>query len=301
VSEYGWRSESWYKFHVPTWAEDETLLLAVIAQSLADPSRSPGDSFERSRVIREAAVREAEAALSDSSRTRFRELLTACNSHVAVSESRVRWQLELCGSVRVPILALGRRLVTAGVIEAPNDIFFLTLEQMQAAVRDEFPSRTEEVAASKREISRWELLAPPGFLGAPPQVSKAPPDLQALMRHLRGYGVEPSGDPSRINGTGASKGVARGQARVIDSLTDGHRLQPGDILVCRTTAPPWTSLFAIAGGVVTDAGGILSHTAICAREYGIPAVVATLVATEQIPDGAWITIDGEKGVVTIEG
>ena len=100
---------------------------------------------------------------------------------------------------------------------------------------------------------------------------------------------------------GASKGTVRGRARVIFGLDESDRLQPGDILVCRTTAPPWTSLFAIAGGVVSDAGGILSHTAICAREYGIPCVVATQVATAQIPDGAWITIDGEKGVITIEG
>jgi pyruvate,water dikinase len=77
-------------------------------------------------------------------------------------------------------------------------------------------------------------------------------------------------------------------------------VQPGDILICRTTAPPWTSLFSIAGGVVSDAGGLLSHTAICAREYGIPAVVATQVATTAIPEGATITVDGTTGRVTIE-
>jgi pyruvate,water dikinase len=99
---------------------------------------------------------------------------------------------------------------------------------------------------------------------------------------------------------GASKGTVTGRARVIFGLDESHRLQPGDILVCRTTAPPWTSLFAMAGGVVTDAGGLLSHSAICAREFGIPAVVATQVGTARIPDGALITIDGEKGTVLIQ-
>ncbi len=132
-------------------------------------------------------------------------------------------------------------------------------------------------------------------------MSSAPPDLQAVMRHLRGYGVTLSEDAKRINGMGASKGVATGRARVIFGLDESYRLEPGDILVCRTTAPPWTQLFTIAGGVVTDAGGLLSHSAICAREYGIPAVVATQVGTARIPDGALITLDGEKGTVTIEG
>jgi rifampicin phosphotransferase len=70
--------------------------------------------------------------------------------------------------------------------------------------------------------------------------------------------------------------------------------------VCRTTAPPWTPLFAIAGAVVTDSGGVLSHSAICAREYAIPCVVATQVGTQVIVDGSTITVDGTKGTVLIE-
>ena len=78
-------------------------------------------------------------------------------------------------------------------------------------------------------------------------------------------------------------------------------MEHGDILVCRTTAPPWTPLFAIAAGVVTDTGGVLSHSAICAREYAIPCVVATQIATRMIEDGAMIMVDGSSGVVRIEG
>jgi pyruvate,water dikinase len=87
---------------------------------------------------------------------------------------------------------------------------------------------------------------------------------------------------------------------VIRSLDEADRLQSGDVLVCRSTAPPWTPLFAIAAAVVTDTGGILSHSAIVAREYGIPAVVGTRVATERIPDGARVTVDGNAGEVRIE-
>jgi len=300
VAEYGWRADSWYMAHLPTWAEDLTLAMALIGRYLDDPSRAPIAGLERSAAIREAAVSEAEAKLADDKLTRFRELLAASNDHVAISESRASWQLQISGSVRVPTITLGGRLAAAGAIDDPNDIFCLTLDEVQAAARDPSKSWRDVVAGVKAEIQRCERLTPPAYLGVPPSMSMAPPDLQAVMRHLRGYGVSLSEDVRRVNGMGASKGVTSGRARVIFGLDESGRLQPGDILVCRTTAPPWTSLFAIAGGVVTDAGGLLSHSAICAREYGIPAVVATQVGTARIPDGAIVTIDGEKGTVTIE-
>jgi phosphohistidine swiveling domain-containing protein len=301
VAEYGWRADSWYMAHLPTWAEDPTLAMALIGRYLEDPSRAPIAGLERSAAIREAAVAEAEAKLPGNKRAQFQELLAASNDHVAISESRASWQLQISGSVRVPTMTLGRRLAGAGAIDAPNDIFFLTMQEVQAAAREPSKSYREAVAAARAEVARCERLTPPSYIGVPPSMSTAPPDLQAVMRHIRGYGVTLSEDARQVNGMGASKGVATGRARVIFGLDESDRLQPGDILVCRTTAPPWTSLFAIAGGVVTDGGGLLSHSAICAREFGIPAVVATQVGTARIPDGALITIDGERGIVTIEG
>ena len=99
----------------------------------------------------------------------------------------------------------------------------------------------------------------------------------------------------------ASRGVATGPARIIRDLSEADKLMPGDVLVCRTTSPPWTVLFTRASAVVTDAGGVLSHTAITAREYGIPCVVGARGATERIRDGMLITVDGERGVVQLVG
>jgi pyruvate,water dikinase len=121
-----------------------------------------------------------------------------------------------------------------------------------------------------------------------------------VFRRFFGLGVELSADATIVNGNAASRGVVRGRARVIRELADADRLEPGDILVCTMTAPPWTPLFAIAGGVVTDTGGVLSHSAICAREYAIPCVVGTLVGTSTIPDGSFITVDGDRGLVRLE-
>ena len=103
-----------------------------------------------------------------------------------------------------------------------------------------------------------------------------------------------------MTGVAASPGIVRGTARLVLSLDDVDRLAPGEILVTYATAPPWTPLFAVAAAFVTDAGGWLSHCAVVAREYGIPAVVGTRIATRSIPDGAIVTVDGSRGVVTIE-
>jgi pyruvate,water dikinase len=143
-------------------------------------------------------------------------------------------------------------------------------------------------------------MTPPPFLGAPLDIEHVPPEMRALVYLFFGAGA-PQVEGREIKGQPASRGVVRGRARIIESLAQADRLQAGEVLVCGTTAPPWTPLFAIAAAVVTDTGGVLSHSAICAREYAIPCVVATQVATKVIPDGAMITVDGTKGTVTIEG
>jgi pyruvate,water dikinase len=102
-----------------------------------------------------------------------------------------------------------------------------------------------------------------------------------------------------LKGTGASAGHVTAPARVLGGPADFGRMQPGDVLVASITTPAWTSLFAMAAGVVTDIGGPLSHSSIVAREYGIPAVLGTAVATRRIPDGARIRVDGDAGTVTL--
>ncbi len=120
------------------------------------------------------------------------------------------------------------------------------------------------------------------------------------VRFFGPMGEEPKLEHGSISGVAASPGVVRGTARLLLSLDDVDRLAPGEILVTYATAPPWTPLFAVAAAIVTDAGGSLSHCAVVAREYGIPAVVGTRIATRSIPDGAIVTVDGGRGTVTIE-
>ena len=102
-----------------------------------------------------------------------------------------------------------------------------------------------------------------------------------------------------LRGRAVSPGVVRGRARVVRTLAEADRLQPGEVLVAEGTQPPWTPLFTIARAVVTETGGILSHTAVVAREYGLPAVVGVENATTLLRDGQMLEVDGNRGTVMI--
>jgi pyruvate,water dikinase len=298
LDEYGWRAESWGLAHVPTWAEDPHVPLMLIARYLDDPEHSADAAIQRSQQQHDEGMRELESRLSGEELTELKAKLLACEGHVSISEGRAMWQLTIVGSLRVPAIALGRKLVDAGALAEPNDVFFFSIEELKEAARNSSPSHKATADARKADLARWEELDPPPFLGVPPEI---PPAMQGLVSKFFGIGVEPSKERNVIKGNAASRGSARGRARVIRELSESDRLQKGDVLVCPTTAPPWTPLFALAAAVVTDTGGILSHSAICAREYGIPCVVGTQVGTHQIPDGAMVTVDGAEGTVRIEG
>jgi pyruvate,water dikinase len=117
---------------------------------------------------------------------------------------------------------------------------------------------------------------------------------------MLGVPPEPSRDPDVITGTGASPGTVRGRAKVVHKLSEAGKVHSGDILVCELTMPAWTPLFSTVSAVVSDTGGLLSHSAIVAREYRIPCVVGTIVGTSAIADGMLLTVDGSRGIVRID-
>jgi pyruvate,water dikinase len=112
-------------------------------------------------------------------------------------------------------------------------------------------------------------------------------------------GRDPQWHGRTLKGMACSAGIVVGTAKVLLSLDDAWKLEPGDIMVCRSTMPAWTPLFGVAGGIVADAGGPLSHCAIVAREYRIPCVAGTQVATHEIRDGMRLRVDGGAGTVEL--
>ncbi|MFN0147944.1 MAG: PEP-utilizing enzyme [Dehalococcoidia bacterium] len=301
LENYGWRADDWGLVHVPTWAENPRTPLNMLAAYLRDRGRSPGASLKRAAELRAAAEREFATRLDAEKRAQLQGMLDVAKPHVMISEGRAFWQLTIVGSTRVPLLALGRKLQAAGALDDPNDLFYLDAAELNEAAGHPNAATKELVTARKAEYAAWEQMMPPPFVGAPPDMAGAPPEVQSVFRRFFGLGVPPSQDASVVTGNAASGGVVRGRARVVKRLAEADALQPGEILVCTLTAPPWTPLFAIAAAVVTDTGGIMSHSAICAREFAIPCVVGTTFGTSVIPDGAMITVDGDKGTVRIEG
>jgi pyruvate,water dikinase len=139
------------------------------------------------------------------------------------------------------------------------------------------------------------------MLGTPPafEISDGGPMIRALFKGELSPQNNSNGDANKVKGLPGSAGVVRGTARVIHSLTEAGKLQPGDVLVTESTEPPWTPLFATAAAIVTDTGGVLSHSAVVAREYRIPAVVGTVHATSTFRDGQLLEVDGNAGVVRV--
>ena len=299
LDSYGWRVDSWGFMERPTSAENPRLPLTLIGHYIEDPDRSPVVAHRRAVAQREEAVRDVESRLATDKLAQFRALLATVQIHVPVSEGRALWQLITVGSLRVPFQALGRKLVAAGALSSVDQVFYFNTAELKQAAHNPTARTTATANLRQADFANWRELTPPPFIGSPPDVSQMPPEALALLTLFLGV-APPSIEGREIKGQGASKGVVTARARVLKDLGEAERLQPGEILVCTTTAPPWTPLFAIAAAVVTDSGGVLSHSAICAREYAIPCVVATQVATKVIADGSMITVDGTRGIVKME-
>ncbi len=187
-------------------------------------------------------------------------------------------QLVGTGSLRVPCLALGRKLKAAGQVEDVDDVFYLHLREFQEIADDELVQNMKAIIADRRaNREKWQNIVPPAFVGVAPVRSGNPSSDD--------YEESREDQPDLLRGLAASKGIVSGRATVVRTLEEGSRLEEGAILVCRSTSPSWTPLIARASAVVTDTGGVLPHTAIVAREFGIPCVVGTGNATSIIVDG----------------
>lgn len=310
LDEYGWRTDGW-ELSDPSFREDPTPVLARLRWYTQQDHPDPERELQRAATARERLTAETLRRLPDEvTRTRFREALEAARAYPVLSEDH-NFFIDQMGltALRVPVRAMGHRLAANGVLESADDVFYLTRQELQQALISEplgslpaaeektaSASRTamEKVARRRSERTRWWDTRPPATIGTP-----LPPDManDPLYAGFFGIGAEPPAGERVLRGAGGSPGVATGPARIVRSLAEADRLAPGDILVCPMTSPAWTPLFATVVAVVADAGGVLSHTAIVAREYGIPCVVATRIACREIRDGEWIEVDGDAGEV----
>ena len=201
--------------------------------------------------------------------------------------------------VRLVLVAIGRKLVASGHLDAPDDVVFFKYNELRVFMGnpDGMDGRAL-VAERKAARQRAYGFRPKEWVGTVTATQLAFPYLN-LWGFPDKFYRKASTVAGQINGIGASPGVVEGIARVVLREEQFDDVRAGDVLVCQMTNPAWVVLFTKIVGLVTDAGGTVSHPAVLSREFGIPAVVGTSVATEQIKNGDRIRIDGTSGVVEI--
>ncbi|MET0932881.1 MAG: PEP-utilizing enzyme, partial [Mycetocola sp.] len=262
----------------PTWSERPVVALGVLAVLAAaeDPNRPSPAGDAESDLLRHPLL------ARDSSRRRVLRILERAREGIRFREDSHFEFLRLLPPLRSALLEMGRRLVSSGLIVTPEDVFHLRLEELQSIADPQRmpPAQAARLrAAIRRRAAVRDELASVKLL-----------DLSQIYPAPTG-GVLVQGSP-------ASGGVATGRVRVIRDATDFGTLQSGEILVCPYTNPSWTPLFSRAAAVVVDSGGVASHAAIVAREYGLPAVMGTGTATTVLTPGHLVTVDGNTGRVT---
>ena len=304
LNEYGQRSDVFFEVGYPHWVEDPTTPVRNLKEFIAQPDRELSTELtaladERERLI--AAARERLKGYPRPVVDQFEFLLQAAQAATIMQEDHNYW-IDQRGTykVRQVLLELGRRIAQAGAIQDHDDVFYLNLEEVRETAGGlPHGDRRPLVAQRKAEMDRFRAVQQPPALGTPPPGAPHDDPLGRAIGKFFGTPPPESADPGVLRGGAGSPGVVRGKAKVVHTLSEAGKVQPGDILVAPSTMPAWTPLFATAAAVVTDAGGILSHCAIVAREYGIPAVVGTGRATAVIEDGQMLEVDGDTGTVSI--
>jgi len=288
LERYGFRSIAEIDLGMPRWRDDPTQLVSSLANYLAltDPSRAPDAQFRRGAEEAEAQVR----VLCDRARRRglFRGvlaqfLLRRVRLMAGIREMPKFHVVRILGKARALLREVGAEWVQKRLLDQAEDVFFLDWPQLCAVLAGEDPKPwvRAQRAWYERELGR-----------------------KHLPRWLLSDGTEPllpapPGPTGELSGAPASAGTVTGRARVVLDPV-GARLEPGEILVAPSTDPGWTPLFLTASALVMEMGGAMSHGAVVAREYGIPAVVGVPHATTAIVTGQRITVDGAAGTVRRE-
>lgn len=268
-----------------SWREDPSPVLARLDQyrsiDASDP-RAPHLRSAQQLAAREQAMARVGAAAPALQRPLLDMIIRAAARFLALREQGKAGYLMTFDVARSCTRRLGADLVAAGSLAHIDDVFHLSYEALWSAVLNdelsEIPSRRSQF------VDRQSRRLPQSWAGRPQTISV--------------HDLPSGGDATSLTGVAASPGVVTGRARVVHdpATTD---LDEGDILVCETTDPSWVALFMVAGAVVTDYGGLLSHGPIVARELGIPCVCGTEVGSRRIRDGQLIRVDGDVGTVEI--
>jgi pyruvate,water dikinase len=274
---------------LPDWTEDPAVPLNSL-RAMVQAADADGPDRRREGAVgeREAAVKRYRARVPARRRARFDSLVDRAQRFVRLRERTKATCIMGLRPGRQILLALGERCKARGVLDSADDIFYLFANEVVAVAEGRLAKDEVRDAVRRRRRQKVEMEA--YFL---PDNFEDRPEI-----HLRGEAPEPS---SVLQGLGVSPGRATGRARVLSDLRAAGEtaIHPGEVLVAPFTDAPWTPLFLTAAAVVVETGGMLSHAATVAREFGIPAVVMVKDATRLIQTGEELTVDGRTGRVMV--
>ena len=265
LERFGHVSDSGNDFsHVP-WREDPARLVPLLVEAEAHGADGNGS-----------------AALPDAL-SRLERRLASRTARYRLERERVSYTYTRAyGQFRPAVLEIARRLVERGALDATDDVFCLQRSEMESGLLEGSTELRELANTRQRDMERLTDVEMPAVIFGD-DFEPAPPS-----------------DPEhRLLGTPSSRGVVRAEARVVKGIDEADRVKPGDVVVIPYSDVGWTPMLARAGGIVAEAGGLLSHSSIVAREFGIPCVVSVPNAT-RIPDGAMVRVDGSSGEVQWE-
>ncbi|GAB3569082.1 PEP/pyruvate-binding domain-containing protein [Spelaeicoccus albus] len=263
----------------PTWRSDPTVVLGLV-KVLADTP--PDDTVDRTATAIAELARHP-ALRNPKRRRQVLDTIEAARLGLAFREDSHFYGTQVLPILQDVFAEIGRRLVARHVIEAPQEVYLFKLDELEAIDDVDELTASDVGRLSDLAMRRTAIMA--GFAGVP------------LINVLSFSPDRTAPDGVRLSATPASGGTATGPVRVIRAPSEFGELRSGDILVCPYTNPAWTPLFQRAAAVVVDTGGLGSHAAIVAREYGIPAVMGTGSGTSVLVDGERITVDGDLGFV----
>jgi pyruvate,water dikinase len=277
------------------WADDPTFLIRAIAQRLVTSGEDPDvrQAGLRARANEIAANARKMLAERPDDLARFEEILATASAAGPLTEEHNYWlDRRNHANMGRATRTFGARLVRDGTIREREHIFLLYVDEVRDALREPRDLSTL-IVEREMEQAEWRRLEAPETIG---QQDAAGPLRSTPVWHL--LYREAQDDPSRaLRGAPASAGVARGPARLVRNLEEFAKFRRGDVLVCQSSNVSWIPLFTSAAAVVTEVGGPLSHAAVVAREFGIPAVVGTSVALSTLIEGEPLEVDGSAGIV----
>ena len=293
IARYGGRGLGEIDLGSPRWAEEPTHIFEMLLPyiDIDDPDRQPDVVFSQSAKSAEQAIERICAQLAGTKFGRIKAQLARfmakrARQLMGMRENPKFFVVRLLYALRQEYVNSGKDFVALGIFHEPDDIFFLTNPEMVALAKGEKRDWQELIAARRRDFDR-ELsrkLIPRVLLS----------DGRAFYEGI----VSDEGAVDQLSGSPVSPGRAEGQVRVVLDPRKAN-LEAGEIMVCKGTDPSWTPLFLTASGLIMETGGMMTHGAVVAREYGIPAIVGVDRVIDRLKTGQRVLMDGSSGRIVI--